>query len=255
MSKIYKSSNISVGSPKPVINIFKSDSKPIPKVEEIVEEIIEETAVNDNYQEAADSIIEDAKQMYLKIIEEANSEAQSIISAADMEARNLKSEANENGYKEGYDSGYFEGRREAQSVIDEAAEIREFLDTRKEDFYCESEEQVLQLVLELAKKVIGTELTQNNEVILSLVNQALQKCAFKKKLILKISPQDSDFVLENKDRICMMVEGISDIDIISDLSLSQGSCIIETPSGEINSSIDVQITEIEKIFNYLLRNE
>ena len=114
---------------------------------------------------------------------------------------------------------------------------------------------MLQLVLEISKKVIGDELKNSKEAILSLINQALQKCAFKKKLVLKISPHDSNFIIENKDRICMMAEGISDIEIVSDLTLSQGSCIVETPSGEINSSIDVQIKEIEKIFTYLLRNE
>ncbi|HYF83057.1 MAG TPA: FliH/SctL family protein [Clostridia bacterium] len=251
MSKIYKSNHISMGTPKSIINIFKSEARQNPEAEVI----IEETAKDDDFAEAANSIIEDAKQMYLKIIEEANTEAKSMVAAADMEAQNLKSVAIESGYKEGYDSGYVEGRREAQSIVDEAAELREFLDIRKEKFYQEAEEQVVQLVLELARKVIGDELTQNNETILSLVNQALQKCAFRKKLVLKISPQDSNFILENKDRICMMVEGISDIDIVSDLSLTQGSCIIETPSGEINSSIDVQIKEIEKIFAYLLRNE
>jgi flagellar assembly protein FliH len=240
-----------MGTPKSIINIFKSDVKPNAEAEEIIEEIGSE----DDLIEDANSIIKDAKQMYLKLIEEANSEAQSILETADAEAQNLKSAASEDGYKEGYDSGYVEGRNEAQTVIDEAVELREFLDIRKEEFYKEAEEQVVKLVLELARKVIGDELKQNNEAILSLVNQGLQKCAFKKKLILKISPQDSDFVLKNKDRICMMVEGISDIDIVTDLSLSQGSCIIETPSGEINSGIDVQIAEIEKIFYYLLRNE
>ncbi len=241
-----------MGTPKPIINVFKSEAKS----NSLAQAIIEGTASGeDAAEEVGISIIEDAKQMYLKIVEEANSEAQSILAAAGVEAHTIKSDARENGYREGYESGYFEGRREAQSVIDEASELREFLDTRKEEFYKESEEQVLQLVVELAKKVIGDELIQSKEVILSLVNQALQKCAFKKKLILKISPQDSGYILENKNRICMMVEGISDIDIVSDLSLTQGSCIIETPSGEINSSIDVQIKEIEKIFTYLLRNE
>jgi len=114
---------------------------------------------------------------------------------------------------------------------------------------------MVQLVLDIAKKVISDELTQNKEAILSLVKKALQKCAFKKMLVLKVSPLDFDFILENKGRICMMVEGISDIEIVSELSLDQGSCIIETPSGEINSSMDIQIKEIEKIFTYILRNE
>ena len=251
MSKVYKSSSVSIGTPMPIINTFKSEAKQGEKAEATAKEI-ESSSVEG---EAANSIIEDAKQMYLKIIEEANSEANKVIEAAELEAKKLISDSRENGFRGGYESGYLEARKEAQSVIDDAAELKKFLDDRKESFYIEAEEQVLQLVLEIAKKVIGQELTQNNEAILSLVNMALNKCAFKKKLILKISPQDSNFIVENKDRICMMVEGISDIDIVSDLSLTQGSCIIETPSGEINSSIDVQIKEIEKIFTYLLRNE
>lgn len=251
MSKVYKSGYVSIGSPKPIINEFKTEKKP---AEEEVSQA-EEAENSPDIEEMANSIIDDAKQMYLKVIQEANEEAKAVMEAAESEAQKLKSASSEEGYRSGYEAGYIEGRKEAQSVIDEAAEIREFLDNRKESIYKEAEEQVVQLVLEISKKVIGDEITQNKEAILSLINLALQKCAFKKKLVLKISPQDLDFIIENKERICMMAEGISDIDIVSDLSLAEGSCIIETPSGEINSSIDVQITEIEKIFNYLLRNE
>ncbi len=252
MSKVYKSGYVSIGSPKPIINNFKFKEKAAAAEES---SNTEEAENSPDTGEAANSIIDDAKQMYLKIIDEANEEAKAIMEAAELEAQNLKSASIEEGNKAGFEAGYLEGRKEAQSVIEEAMELREFLDERKESIYKEAEEQVIQLVLEIAKKVIGDELTQNREAILSLVNTALQKCAFKKKLVLKISPQDLDFITENKERICMLVEGISDIDIISDLSLTAGSCIIETPSGEINSSVDVQIKEIEKIFNYLLRNE
>jgi len=252
LSKVYKAGNVSIGAPKPIINVFKGMMKAAvteekEKADSEVKDIKEE--------EAANNIIEDAKEMYLKIIEEANSEAKTLSEAAEKEARKLMSDAKENGHREGFEAGYLEGRREAQSVIDEAAELRKFLDNRRDDIYEEAEEQMVQLVLDIAKKVISDELTQNKEAILSLVKKALQKCAFKKMLVLKVSPLDFDFILENKGRICMMVEGISDIEIVSELSLDQGSCIIETPSGEINSSMDIQIKEIEKIFTYILRNE
>ncbi|HWR60328.1 MAG TPA: FliH/SctL family protein [Clostridia bacterium] len=248
MSKVYKSEQVSIGTPKPISNAFKSAARP-----EAVEAPAETGPVET--EEAARNIIEDAKEMYLKIIEEANSEARTIVKSAEEEALKLLVEARENGHKEGYEAGYLNGREEARSVIEEASGIREFLDGRKCDIYREAEEQVLQLVLDISKKVIGDEVTQNKEAILSLVNQALQKCAFKKQLVLRVSSQDYEFILEHKERICTLVEGISDIEIVSDLSLSPGSCIVETPSGEINSSIDIQIREIEKIFTYLLGNE
>lgn len=251
MSRIYKSRNVSIGIPKRIVNVFRNETK---KTEEEI--IINDDGSNLVYEEEyANSIIEDAKQMYLKIIEEANAEAHKIKETAETEAMNIISASKENGYKEGYESGYFEGKNEAQSIIDEASEIRLFLDERRETLYKETEEQILCLIMEISKKVIGQELSQNKEALLTLINQGLQKCAFKSKLTLKISPFDYDIVKENKYRICKMVEGISDIDIVEDLSLSKGSCIIETPSGEINSSMDVQIEEIEKIFNYIYREK
>lgn len=241
-----------MGSPKPIVNIFKSEIKQ--ENGEAVEVLIAERS-GPEPEEEANTIIEDAKMMYLKIIEEANSEAQTIRSDVNQEAQSIMSRAREDGYREGFDAGYLEGRKEAQAAIDEAVELRSFIDERKDALYVEVEEQVVQLVLAISRKIIGDEISQNNEAILSLINNALQKCAFKKKLILRVSHQDSKFVIENKDRICMLVEGISDIEIQEDLSLAKGSCQIETPSGEIDSSIEVQMKEVEKIFTYLLRNE
>ena len=254
MSKVYKSRNISIGIPKHLVHVFMNESNE-PNAEEECETIINDDNNPVDEEEYANSIVEDAKQMYLKIIEEANSEARRILEAAEEEARSLLSSSREEGYKEGYESGYLEGKNEAQSIIDEASEIKAFIDKRRESLYKEAEEQIVNLVLSISKKVLGQELSQNRETLLSLVNQALQKCTFKNKLVLKISPFDFDFIKENKYRICKMVEGISDIDIVSDLSLPKGSCIVETPSGEVNSSIEVQFNEIKKVFTYLLRNE
>lgn len=248
MSKVYKSEQVSIGTPKPIANAFRGAAS-----HEDNEASVE--AGRMEIEAAANNIIEDAKEMYLRIIEEANSEARSIVKSAEEEAIRLLAEARENGYKEGHEAGYLDGRKEAGAMLEEASGIREFLDGRKCDIYREAEAEILQLVLDISKKVIGDEVTQDKEAILSLVNQALQKCAFKKQLALRVSSRDYDFILENKERICTLVEGISDIEIVSDLSLSSGSCIVETPSGEINSSIDIQIKEIEKIFTYLLGNE
>ena len=248
MSKVYKSGQISIGAPKAIENAFQN-------IINLEQQALPSEADVEDPEEAAKNIIADAKEMYLKIIEEANSESRSIIKTAEEEAIKLLTAAREDGYRAGYEAGHLESRQAAQGLIDEAAAIREFLDNRKCELYMEAEEQIIQLVLEVSKKVIGDEITQNKESILSLVNQALQKCAFRKKLVLRVSSQDHEFILGNKDRICTLVEGISDIEVASDLSLSAGSCIVETPSGEINSSIDVQIREIEKIFTYMIRNE
>lgn len=247
MSKVYKSGNVQIGSPKPIINTFERKAEQeIAAAREVAKPVAEA---------AADSIIEDAKQMYLKIIEEANLEAKSIRDSAEAEGERAMASAREEGFKEGYAAGYEEGRKAAEAIINEAAQIREFLDSRRNTLYRDAEEEILGLVLEISKKILGEEINNNQNSIILLIKQALEKCAFKNKLSIRVAPEDYEYVRENKAGICRLVEGLSDIDVISDPSLGKGGCIVETPSGEINAGVDVQIRELEKIFLFTLRNE
>lgn len=247
MSRIFKSNYVKIGTPKHI----KSNT-PVIKVEEPMP--IDEPTVQ-NLEEEASNIIEDAKEMYLKIIAEANSEAQRIIDAAQQEKDAFYSQAADQGYDEGREAGFAEGLNQAEAIIQQAAFIKQQLDERSNQIYKEAEIEIMEMVLDIAKKVIGEELTQSPDILISLIKQALAKCAFKDKLVIRVSEQDFDFVSQNRDRIIVLTEGINDLEINCDKALAKGSCIVETPSGEINSGINVQINEIERAFEYLMRNE
>ncbi|MDF2840252.1 MAG: hypothetical protein K0Q99_1024 [Clostridia bacterium] len=210
---------------------------------------------NENVEEAANNIIDDAKNMYLRIIEEANAEAQKILEEAQQECERIQSDSAERGYNEGHHAGFAEGVNQAEAIIQQAAELKRLLEERSNQMYKDAEAELMEMVLDIARKVIGDELTQNHDVILSLIKQAIAKCAFKEKLVIRVSDQDFDYVNENKDKIIMLTEGINDLEICCDKALAHGSCIVETSSGEINSGINVQFKEIRKAFEYLIRNE
>lgn len=248
MSRIFKSNYVKVGAPKPIKSNF-----PIIKKEEPPIAMTVEAGLSPD--EVANNIIKDAKEMYLRIIEEANRDAQKIIEDANQERNSIYSKASEQGYTEGYQAGYKDGENLAESIIQQAVDIKSDLDQRRSLIYMEAEHELMELVLDIANKVLNIELTQNKEVMMSLINQALQKCAFRDKLTIRVSDQDFDFVNASKDRIIRLAEGINDLEIQLDKALEKGSCIIETPSGEINASINVQMREIQKAFEYLLRNE
>lgn len=253
MSRVFKSDYIQIGTPKPIKNTIATVIKKNPEKKENAE-FTEQDIIAEN-EKKAKNIIDDAKEMYLKIIEEANFEAKSILEKAQFDKENICSLAEQNGYKDGYEQGYQNGLDEAQQVILAAEDTIDFINRRKEAIYSEAEEEVMNLVLEISKKVIGIELTQNKDAILSIIKQGLERSTFKSKLILKTSSEDYEHVVKNKNVIIKLVEGLSELDIISDLSLDKGGCIIQTPSGEINASTNIQFREIEKAFNYVLRNE
>lgn len=222
------------------------------KIEEST--IAQELEVED-LEDTANNIIDDAKDMYLRIIEEANSEAQRILENAQQQREAIYAASSEQGYNEGYNEGFNSGMSQANTIIQQATELKELLDHRRNQMYREAETELMEMTLDIARKVIGEELNQNPEVIISLIKQALAKCAFKEKLVIRVSEYDYDYVNTNKDKIIMLTEGINDLEVCSDKALPKGSCIVETSSGEINSGIHVQFNEIQKAFEYLIRNE
>ena len=53
----------------------------------------------------------------------------------------------------------------------------------------------------------------------------------------------------------MLFRSIEDIEIKRDPTLPTGSCIIDTESGSIDSSIQVQVEQIKKLFDDLLKGD
>lgn len=237
-----------IGTPKHI----KSSTPVIRKIE--VPKPLDASQIED-LEEEATNIIDDAKKMYLRIIEEANLEAQKILETANQEREEIHLNSAEQGNAEGYATGLAQGLNQAEAIIQQAAELKLQLDERNKRIYKEAEIEIMEMVLDIARKVIGEELTQNPDVLISLIKKALEKCAFKEKLAIRVSEQDYDYVLDNKDRIVILTEGINDLEILCDKALKKGSCIVETQAGEINSGITVQLNEIEKAFEYLMRNE
>lgn len=237
-----------IGTPKHI----KSNTPIIKKIE--APKLIDEAQI-ELQEEEATNIVEDAKKMYLRIIEEANLEAAKIVEAANQEREAIHLNSAEQGNAEGYAEGIAQGLNQAEATIQQAAELKLQLDERSKRMYKEAEIEIMELVLEISRKVIGEELTQNADILISLIKKALDKCTFKERLSIRVSEHDYHYVNNNKDRIVMLTEGINDLEIICDKALKIGSCIVETQAGEINSGLSVQLTEIEKAFEYLMRNE
>jgi flagellar assembly protein FliH len=239
---------VKIGTPKHI----KSNAPEIKKFEQPKPV---EGSLKEDLEEEANSIVDDAKEMYLRIIEEANLEAHKILEIAQHERESIYAHATEQGYSDGHGAGFSEGLNQAEAIIQKAAEVKLLLDEKRLEMYREAEIEIMEMVLDIARKVIGEELTQNPDIMLSLIRQALDKCAYKDKLAIRVSELDYSYVNDNKDRIIMLTQGINELEIICDKALQKGSCIVETPGGEVNSGLTVQINEIEKAFEYLLRNE
>ncbi|HZX45994.1 MAG TPA: FliH/SctL family protein [Clostridia bacterium] len=207
----------------------------------------------------------------LGILENARERAAQIITRAEEKSREIYERAKQEGYEKGYEEGYEEGERKGfadghdrgrqqglatvDEIMEEAVEIRRRALETKERMVREAEAEVVRIVIEIAKKVLGEQVKTDREAVLGLVRKALEKCTYTNSVTLKVSPDDYDVVVSYKKKLLAEAEGITQLDIEAEETMSRGSCLIETNAGVIDAGIEAQMTRIEHIFKELTSYE
>ncbi len=254
MSKVVKSSQIIIDEKKYVLNneYFpkKDDEKVQKKVKEEVLHIENEEAKEDLTKEK-EEMLEAVKVEKDTILTAANEEKEFIINSAYAEAENIKKSAYEEAYKEGLKEGY----NKVASLIDEVFSIKEHYANEYNDAIENAMKDVTEVIIMTIEKILNKHIEEDYEMIESISKKALEKCSFARELHLRVSPEDYSFVLSMKSRILSLIEGVEDIDIKQDTALPRGSCVIDTDSGSIDSSVMTQFEYIKEKFSELLQSE
>ena len=185
-------------------------------------------------------------------------EAEAIRLKAIQDAERIREQARREGYQRGYDEGYHDGAREAHQHAD--AELQRTLETLRAQlqqviesvhaqhkaYLQHAESQMLELVLEVARKVVREELKLQPAHVLAIVRDALRRVQGIGRLRIRANPLDVDLLRQNRPSLLQVVEGIESIEIVEDRRVDQGGCIIETEQGVYDARIRTQLGEIER---------
>lgn len=242
LSKVMKAFQVSVGNTFTIKNMEEEK-------QEVVEEKEEPSA-----EEIAQKILEDARSEAQLIIENAKNQAKIVMTEASQQAEEIKMSVFKQAREDGYQSGHQESIQKAESLIREAEQIKANAQKKYQSVLENAEKEIVRMALVIAKKVIGDEIASRTEAVQALVAQTLQKCKSAETVTVKVSPQDYDAVQQNIDRIIQKSTYSGNIYVTKDLALTRGSCIVETPIGNIDSSIPTQLKSIEEALEELLES-
>lgn len=152
------------------------------------------------------------------------------------------------GMKKGIQKGASETAAEYGKKIDtlqmEIATFLQNIEKEKKDYFINSEHILLKLTLEIAGKVIATEVSSNQEVILKVLNKALSHVADRERIVIHVSPQDCTLVSQRKDFWNTITDKLGNIVISEDARIEKGGCLIESNSGLVDARLGVQFDEI-----------
>ncbi|MDF2820728.1 MAG: hypothetical protein K0R15_1169 [Clostridiales bacterium] len=180
-----------------------------------------------------------------QIIDEANIKAEKIIEQAKLDAEKLKVLAYEEGKNEGISEGYQAGLGEAEKAVQMAEEQIKVNKLKYEEQLKQLEPKFAKVVIQVIEKLTGQLLQDKNEIIINIINQGMMEINnSNRSFLIKVSQDDYEYVIENANKVEGCLNPTNKIDFCVDNQLEKGSCIIETDSGFVNSSIDIQLKGI-----------
>lgn len=210
---------------------------------------------NVSIEETIRTMLSQAEQEAKAIHEEAKSNAKLMIQQAQDQANLLQQNAFNQGYEEGYSHGYSKGKEEADQIILEANQTLELAIQERQQLFERLEPEVAELSLEIAKKILSNTVTVSPSYILQLLRKGIEKSMGEEDLAIRVSEEDYNFVIQNKEELYKMALGVDKIEVKKDLSLKKTQCIIETAFGNIDCSLDTQFNSIKDEFIKIMRNE
>jgi flagellar assembly protein FliH len=180
-----------------------------------------------------------------RIVAEANTKVKQMEDDSRAAVDAALKEAEEAGRQAGREAGYAEGKAEVERLIARTQTMLERAQEKRSQILSESEQEIIDLVLLIARKVVKVITENQRSVIVSNVVQALRKVKGKGSIIIRVNMTDVKLATDHIREFIQLVEGAKSIQVVEDSSVDQGGCIIETDFGEIDARISSQLAELE----------
>ena len=187
----------------------------------------------------------DAENQAAAIIEKAKAEAAQIVAEANAQHDKIVSEARNEGFEQGSQEGFEKGSAEVERLIERMHKILEAVMQRREEILQDTESQIVELVILMARKVIKILSENQKNVIMANTVAALRKVKTRGNVTLRVNIEDVKLTTAHADEFIQHVENVQGITVQEDSSVEKGGCIVETDFGAIDARISSQLTELE----------
>jgi flagellar assembly protein FliH len=215
----------------------------------------------------ADGIIKEAEEAAFQEVKHKTGEAQSLKRQAQDEAEKIiagarekageienasrsafeaeRKDAEDRGRIAGREAGFAEGKAEVERLIQRTQVVLERAQDKRAEILAETEQEIIDLVLLISRKVIKVISENQRNVVISNVVQALRKVKGRGNIIIRVNMVDVKLATEHIKDFIQLVEGSKSLQVVEDSTVDPGGCVIETDFGEIDARISSQLAELE----------
>lgn len=153
---------------------------------------------------------------------------------------NRISEAFNNGLKEGKELA----ERGLVNVFRALRASSETIHNLRDKVFRESEDELINLVMQVARKVIIREVSDDRSILAAVIQNALTGLSAREEITVRINPEDYLLATSGRDEL-LHKELLSERLLLKpDPSVSSGFCLVDTAMGTIDASLEGQMDQI-----------
>jgi len=152
-------------------------------------------------------------------------------------------------YKDGYQKGISDTERKVGEQSQEIFSAVNQLIESKNQLMKDNTKAALHLALTIAKKVIQSEIATNEETLMNVVYEAIEKISSADKVIIRANRADISKIRDNIPLIKSKLSGVDNVLVQEDFSIESGGIILETDMGFVDATLKMKLIYVEKALN------
>jgi flagellar assembly protein FliH len=149
--------------------------------------------------------------------------------------------AHEEGHRAGVAAGRAAAQDEVNLAVEKLGEVIVELAGARTDAMRRAEADVVKLSIEIARRVLHRELSQDTSALEGLIRAALDKLQAQEVYRVRVHPEHLVVL-----RACLEQSGRgASVEVLSDPSQARGGAVFEMSRGSLDASVETQLQEIE----------
>lgn len=165
----------------------------------------------------------------------------SLVTRAQQEAHTIK----ELAAREGYKNGFEESQKQLENIKNDLLDFLSMKDKMYEEFY----PHVMEIALEIARKIIKQETNMSSEILKNIFASVMDEMnSDVQRIEIKVNPLDVEFANVSLPEI-VKEKGLNIRVIITpDETVEKGSCVVLANNGVIDANFTTQLAVLQNTF-------
>ena len=179
-------------------------------------------------------------------LEKVRSEAGEIVAKARRDAGAIRKQAEQEGRRAGREAIEQIVREQLATVLPALGRVTREIQQAKEAWLTHWEASAVHVAAAIAQRLIRRELTQQPDITLTLIREALELAAGSSQVRIRLNPADHKEIGQRAEMLLDELSTLTTAELVADPQITPGGCRVETRFGVIDQQFEAQLKRIEE---------